>query len=380
MANLPTVTVITDRFGGVGYEWYQSVGAPRGGYTGPGSRESAPAPSAPKPPVKSVPPPSSSPPPPQDVPEVVVSAPRPPTPIDAIYGYGPIETVTIYGARPAPRRAPKPRPRRRAKPKPKPRPRRRPLIRPRIPIAVPALQFMAQVVMQAIKRVPMLGFFVPNSAGEGENEIMYEQILAAQDEREKERNRVSQSLQPFIPSASRLPDAIGPIAEVLVRGTPYSAPRPGPVGAPNFVFDPVGAFESPFVVGANPYPKPISDPTPRTRPRPTPTPNPIALPQPTLQPFPFPLAEPAPRLQPRPGIPRPRLPIEAPIGAPRLTLPNPSPVPSIGPVPQEALDKCNCPKPKKRKPKQPRTECKTGTYTQTAKTILYKPRRKIACR
>jgi hypothetical protein len=51
------------------------------------------------------------------------------------------------------------------------------------------------------------------------------------------------------------------------------------------------------------------------------------------------------------------------------------------PVPKYAYDydKCNCPKPKKRKPKQPRTVCRAGAYTQTAKGISYHPNREVPC-
>lgn len=80
-----------------------------------------------------------------------------------------------------------------------------------------------------------------------------------------------------------------------------------------------------------------------------------------------------------------------PIGDFPLASPTPAslPGPSTGvlevlkpfPVPRYAYDydKCNCPKPKKRKPRAPRTICKAGSYTQTAKGIKYSPNREVPC-
>jgi hypothetical protein len=51
------------------------------------------------------------------------------------------------------------------------------------------------------------------------------------------------------------------------------------------------------------------------------------------------------------------------------------------PVPKEALDKCRCDRKKKRetKKRQPRTVCRAGSYTQTAKGIKYHPNREVPC-
>jgi len=42
-------------------------------------------------------------------------------------------------------------------------------------------------------------------------------------------------------------------------------------------------------------------------------------------------------------------------------------------------DTCDCNERKKRKPRAPRTVCKAGSYTQTAKGIQYRPNREVPC-
>jgi len=51
-------------------------------------------------------------------------------------------------------------------------------------------------------------------------------------------------------------------------------------------------------------------------------------------------------------------------------------------VPQEALDKCRCDQKKRKtekKQRQPRTVCKAGTYTQTARGVKYHPTKEVPC-
>lgn len=175
------------------------------------------------------------------------------------------------------------------------------------------------------------------------------------------------------------PELPAPIEVPYVRPAPVSVPMPGPVGFP----EPVGAPEpagrpapQPSSPGSRPLPAPGSRPSPRPRATPAPRPSPS----------PFDLLPYAPG---RPlGLPRGV--DAAPRGVPRAPAnpafpPSPvglvQPLPDIGPVPLEALDRCNCPKPRKResKPKPPRTVCWQGTYTQRAKGISYARRRQVPC-
>jgi len=241
---------------------------------------------------------------------------------------------------------------------------------------------MAAMLGRALTRLPMLALLRIDTAGEGEDEQFY-QLMAA-DARRRQEEAARASKQPKLPGIVGLP-AADPLVEVVVRAPAFGA---RPIGAPSFISPAAPTLLEPQPIGAPGLPRPVGEPAQAVRPRPRPVPAPVTqpLPLPVLLPLPgeFPLNVPETRPQPRPKpSPAPTIPIPGlpPIKeSPRLTLPQPSPVPYIGPVPLEEADKCNCPKPKKRKPRQPRTECKTGTYTQTAKSIIYRPRRKIICR
>jgi len=55
------------------------------------------------------------------------------------------------------------------------------------------------------------------------------------------------------------------------------------------------------------------------------------------------------------------------------------PVPDLGPVPKEDLDRCGCKKPKKRKPAKDREVCWKGTYTEHRKGLTKVRREKVPC-
>jgi hypothetical protein len=186
-----------------------------------------------------------------------------------------------------------------------------------------------------------------------------------------------------------LGDPLGPYGQPEVE---VSAPRPPsapPVGAlwPDFSRFPVPGLDVPWV-GA--FPDVLDEP------RPLPAPFPVVdtpLSGSPTQPFPLlpgaPIGAPFPGLLPGPGLstsapfPTPSLPPEASLEPGR----NPNPFPSFlltpfqPPVvgsPSKRRD-CDCPPKKKRKKKQARVECYTGTYRETAKSLTKRPRRKIPC-
>jgi len=217
---------------------------------------------------------------------------------------------------------------------------------------------------------------------------------------------------------------------------PYIAPPATfvPAAPPGYEFDPKGGeeltpavspqriatparpiaapFRSPFPVEmpfsepfawplpgseAFPVPSPSPEPFPVPGPAPAPSPEPLASPQPVPQPFstPFPspfaepISRPLPRSKPR-SIPRapaarPRpLPISQPFGfASPLQGPKPAPLtepkkPGV-PLPQDNCV-CDAQQPKPRKKRQPRSVCKTGTYTETANGLIKKPKETVQCR
>lgn len=315
-------------------------------------------------------------PPAPDIPIVPIIGTRPSTPGAPAFSAFP--TITITAARPRRAPKPKPRPRRAPKPKPKPRPRRRPLPRkfPRIPIAVPgALRF-------ALGRLAGLLGLVPAYMG-----VLKAVDTAAQDNwtnllfgaLDDDRNRD----QLFGPGSARstasverpAPD-LQPLESVTVTGGRLGTQ---PVSRPARTPSPVRALEPSEL----PYPHLGPQTVPRPVPRPSPAPQPALQPlgspvnAPSLQPLTFAPPAPAPRTNPR-RKPRPSAP------------PRPSPLtpfkpgvlslPAPQPVPKPNLDKCKCPgesKPKKKR--QDRTECKTGTYRQLAKGIVYTPKRTVPC-
>lgn len=136
-------------------------------------------------------------------------------------------------------------------------------------------------------------------------------------------------LDPF-----RLPDA-------LASPSPRAAPRTAP--APVVRDAPLVGTPTDIVTWLTPF---TGTPTPSTPPRATPSP-------PKLTPDPVDIFDPILTLTP----------FENPPGAP----------------PVDKTNTCNCPPPKKRKPRQPRTVCRSGTYTQTRKGISYSPKRTFQC-
>jgi hypothetical protein len=195
--------------------------------------------------------------------------------------------------------------------------------------------------------------------------------------------------RPRDPSPLGIPDYLRPvvpdiwtqprrIAEPLIAPEFYPA-TPAPYIAPTIRPQPV----DPRV-----QPRPGIKPAPRTSTDLRPINQPFSPLQPFLQPFFDPLVAPAPRnpLKPAPRTPAgpalrpvPFSPLQ-PFGTPM----DPRLDPALRPA--DKVGRCSCPpakttkpKDKKKKSKEPREQCRQGTYTQRAKGIIYTPRRIVPC-
>lgn len=167
-----------------------------------------------------------------------------------------------------------------------------------------------------------------------------------------------------------------PIGDPALQPLPQRRARPGPSYAP-----------APYLPGApQPYefgdfPIGLPSPEPLARPRVAPRPAPA----PDLSPFPFGDVEPTTTTVPRTA---PRTPTASPLPfdptAPFLPDPinNPQLVPQLAvPLIPATPDTCTCSKPRKKpKKRKPRTECRRGTYVQTARGISYTPKEIVPCR
>jgi hypothetical protein len=237
--------------------------------------------------------------------------------------------------------------------------------------------------------------------------------------------------QGFAPAV--IPEVLPVVVPWIIRVLPYLAPfliprdqpaTPKPKGPlkrpplkrpqemPEHPSYRVPPLEIPLPVIVRPtWPQRRPLPTPRSIPQPheIPTPRPtIALPLP--RPLPMPGPAPVPVRAPRPRLPSlmPYLPLIYPLLEPRLrvTLPPQQPLrisdpgfdvgrigPELRPPPvpltltqplplqlRPGVESCVCEQPKPRKKRKPRTECKTGTYTETRKGTIKHPRRTITCR
>lgn len=307
------------------------------------------------------------------IPEVIISGSNPLVPQQSG-----IATITIYGARPrpAPKRAV---PRRRAKPVKKPTPRRRAVPRrfPRIPISVPgALRFGLGRLAGVLSLLPIyLEKLAQIDKAATDN---WMNLLYGHDPGD-ERTDVL-----FGPgSAAPRPDRsnlTAPRLETIVIATPRPRNQPyaRPVGAPS-PFRALEPFEFPDPdLGTQTVPRPVPRPSVSARPAPSPVGSPVSAP--SLQPLtfspPVPVPRANPRTAPRPAPPRPRPPAPLPLTPFQpgvLSLPLPQPVPKPNP------DKCKCSDSKPQKKRKERVECKTGTYTQLKKGIVYHPQRNIPC-
>lgn len=216
---------------------------------------------------------------------------------------------------------------------------------------------------------------------------------------------------PGIPIPGSDPSDV-PLLDEFIVNPPQATPRPPPVevpigfpGAdvfPGFDFNPVGSpapgrqpqpdgapGSDPAVPLADPFTTPWLAPDVRTPgvaapdlyspPLGVPTVDPVRIDFPS----PFPDVPPG-ELAPDVGVPTPRPSPAQPdltdwlIPGPNLDdLPQFNQPPINGP-PSEA-DSCNCPKPKKRKPRPPRNECWKGTYVQRARGISYTKREMVPC-
>lgn len=309
--------------------------------------------------------------------------------------------ATRLAGLPAPRRAPKPKPAPRRRPTPKSppirtRPGRRPLPRrsplpgrtpgTRIPLSVPGLLFRrAGVLGAALTLVPFVvkGLIKADEAG---TRAWAEKIYGAK----KRSDDADRALGPVVPGVARLPNPRGaPLPEVRVVGKPLSdrlaAPRPAdkPSALPQPGLRPV---PTPNLARPVPFASPATVPKPGIdfsfdivrAPRYVPHPPPKRAPRDRTRPAPGPSSPP----EINPLSPAPRFPGAGPITPPGL---NPQPLPGVltlpqlGPVPLEELDRCKCPKKKPRKKRQPRTECRKGTYVETRSGLQKSPKEIVEC-
>jgi len=153
-----------------------------------------------------------------------------------------------------------------------------------------------------------------------------------------------------------------PLGDPLLSPLGFPSPKPGTTTRPGVaprplalpLSAPIGApYASPFdlpLVGPGTRPGSRPDTKPGVAPKPSSKPRPLTLPSNTPLPFFGTPTDPGTLTEFQPGIAKP--PVET--------------------------DTCQC-KPKKRKPRQPRTDCKRGTYQQTAKGIIYHPKETFPC-
>ncbi len=181
----------------------------------------------------------------------------------------------------------------------------------------------------------------------------------------------------YEPDPDFAPDLISPTR---------TAPTPREVALPDatpWPFPIVTPFPNPFAV-----PAPMFSPSPR--PAPTPAPMPYFAPLPAPQPTP---RGPATMTQPRNVVASnpfaPMLTAPVAIAAPTNTavpslLPFLQPLPGFAPGLTEVksdtkTSKCSCPSPKKKKSREPREVCWSGTYREKSKSTSKSRRRKIPC-
>jgi hypothetical protein len=243
-----------------------------------------------------------------------------------------------------------------------------------VPVVAPAVREILRRVIPII--VPMLPDWFPQPAPQP--------IPRGPTKRPRVRPPVeTPDLEPFI---------VDPAWRVI---HPYPIPAPFPTGP--VVRPRRGPLQRPRIAPRpSPVPTPGPSPGPSSRPghRPTPRPSPFRLPRvaPYLLPFAYPLLFPTgPQVFPDFGLPQPtpRPPGSPPRGAPK-PIPPTSPLTPFQPGPLElgqpqpfrlGNDPCQCTDTKpKRKPRKPRSECREGTYRETARGTLKRPQRKIPCR
>lgn len=326
---------------------------------------------------------------PELVPEVDITARREPVRASILGpSLGDLPFVTVSAPRPKP--APKRRtPVRRTKPKPARRPRRLPSIKPRLPIFVPALVRLNFAASLAALVLPV-AFEVATKLDDAATRSWQEQLglLPRKDDDDSHDERLGDP-----ESSPARPAGDSPLAEVLITAprfgerpvaSPFGAPNPLPPFAPHpigvdWIGDPVGLGAFPLPA-RRPAPKPKPQPRFRSKPIGAPsralpqadplaginpaTPNPFLAPSPTPEPAPKPNPQPAP--SPTPNDP---LPFAPPLGAPGAPIVGAiEPMPGLGPIPLEELDRCNCRRTtkKKKSDRKKRTLCSSGRYKQTA--------------
>lgn len=246
-----------------------------------------------------------------------------------------------------------------------------------LPVVVPAVREIIRRAIPVI--VPMLPDFFPQPAPEP--------IPRGPTKRPR--------VKPPVETPDLFPIEIDPAWRVIrpypvpvFRPDPVTLPRRGPLSRPR-----VRPHSVPLPHGW-PSPTPVPAPTTRPSPAPTPRPAPWHLPKvlPYLLPYAFPLLFPSgpivgpgfdvPPATPKPLRPTPEAPKPQPLPTSPLTPFQPGPLELGQPMPfRLGNDPCQCTDTKpKRKPRKQRTECRTGTYTETRRGTIKHPKRKVPCR
>lgn len=356
------------------------------------------------------PPPAPPPPvaetPQEPTPEVVVSAPAPPSqpappppasvPKPSVAPMiGEMPFVTITAARPAPKPTRRRAPVRRSKPAPKPSRRTRPTTRPspgRVRIPVPSLIAALSRLAGVLALTPAYLAALAKLSDFG-TQSWYERIYGVPFDARDQRREDGQTNAGESPSRSERTaprDRIDPLTDMPTVTIPGTRPRPvvsappvlRPVPKPSVDLSPF-PVESPTDVPVE-VPRRVNEPAPQPRPRPQPSPDivpsPAADPVPFAEPAPAPAPAPAPSPRPRPSV----QPTPSPLN-PFAEDPMKAPQPQPQPQPDAAKDPCDC-KGKKKKPKdkqkkrKQREVCYRGSYTETSRGLIKRRREQVDCR
>lgn len=340
-------------------------------------------PEQPDPPDLGAEPPGTNEPPPgeEPTPEIVVSGTLPGLMLGGALVAVPwqrflLPTVTVT----APRRKP-------GRVKPKPRPRRRPpkRVTPRRPARVPLRQpFPPPKKLPA--RFPLItgGLILGELIfGGGSDSSIGDRSTFLPP---VERPDSVDDLQPVRTTVGRLPAPNLGLPTVVVsapRTGGGAVPNPARGAAPRTFLPPSSEPRlQPIPVGYVGLPQRFFKPAPQ-RPKRQPrldlgvTPG-FSTPSPVTAPRELPDLRSPPVRTPAPGSPSPI----TPPGANPITLPTfPGNLTALQPlaVPLAATERCRCP-PKQRKKRKSRTECRRGTYVETASGLIKSPKEKVPCR
>jgi hypothetical protein len=251
-------------------------------------------------------------------------------------------------------------------------------------------RFLSYVIRGASRVLGGIGMLLtPMTAGPREFDEYYGQpLFFPRDERDDSDRRDNRDAGPTgVGPVTLGPPSLDTLPEVELTGarrpdTPYSFADLALPFAPSFPGLDVGGITFP---SAGPQPNSETAPQPRQ----SPAPSPEFLNVPTPKPAPEPFLDLSPSLDPFPeALPRPQAPprdvitlTPPPLGSPEAPIFGAiDPVPPLGPIPKEDLDRCRCPKPKEKKKKsKDRDECLAGGYVENSKSTRKRPLRVVDC-